>query len=68
MWEEGKGKGGWSFKIHRVPVSLSVGEFVEAFMGEEAGGWSVTEVVELGDGEWDKVCSFLSLKHVLFFC
>ncbi|TKX21500.1 hypothetical protein C1H76_5996 [Elsinoe australis] len=54
VWEEGKGKGGWSFKIHRVPVSLSVGEFVEAFMGEEAGGWSVTEVVELGDGEWDK--------------
>ncbi|KAF4551428.1 Hypothetical protein D9617_13g099270 [Elsinoe fawcettii] len=53
VWEEGRGKGGWGFKIHQVPISLSVGEFGEAML-ETIEGWEVTEVVELGDGEWSK--------------
>ncbi|PNS16099.1 GrpE, mitochondrial [Sphaceloma murrayae] len=58
VWEAGKGKAGWGFKIHRVPVSLSVVEFGEAVLGDGAAEWVVTEVVELGDGEWSKGTSF----------
>ncbi|KAF2228017.1 hypothetical protein BDZ85DRAFT_315513 [Elsinoe ampelina] len=56
VWEDGDGKKDWGFKIHRVPVVLSVVEFGEAVLGEEekVGEWEVTEVEELGDGEWSK--------------
>ncbi|KAG8629227.1 hypothetical protein KVT40_003092 [Elsinoe batatas] len=56
VWENGNGKKDWGFKIHRVPVVLSVGEFGEAVLGEEekVGEWEITEVEELGDGGWSK--------------
>ncbi|KAF2151166.1 hypothetical protein K461DRAFT_258171 [Myriangium duriaei CBS 260.36] len=56
VWEPGTGSK-WGFKIHRVPTSLSVGEFLEAMCGgdgDAAKGACATEVVELGDGAWSK--------------
>lgn len=62
VWESDAGSD-WSFTIHRVPTSLTVGEFLDAMMGDDAEGSSCTEVVELGDGEWSKV-SILSSGFV----
>lgn len=56
VWEAGAGTD-WSFKIHRVPTSLTVNEFLDAMMDKEAEGSACTEVVELGDGDWSKVSS-----------
>ncbi|GAM82037.1 hypothetical protein ANO11243_000160 [Dothideomycetidae sp. 11243] len=63
VWD-GKVGDNWGFKIHRVPTSLSVGEFLDAMSGgeeEATKGLACTEVIEIGDGKWDKVCAFCEM-------
>lgn len=57
VWESGKG-GNPRFSINKVGTGISIGELVELLRGveaEECKGWVLTEVRELGDGEWEKV-------------
>ena len=66
VWQPRK-TSNFTFVVYKVATSLSVGELIELLLDKEGNGckgWRVTEVVELGDGEWSKV-SFVLLMLVL---
>lgn len=47
----------FKFDINRVPLSLTVGDVIEAVSGKEGDeikAWCLTEVIEVGDGKWSK--------------
>ena len=56
VWENGSS--GWDFKINKASISLTVNEVIELVLGKEGDdckGFCVTEVTEIGDGEFSKV-------------
>ena len=47
----------FKFDVNRVPLSLTVGDVIEAVSGKEGDEiktWCLTEVVEIGDGKWSR--------------
>lgn len=54
IWEKGTGFD-WTFKRYQIPVSMSVDELIEAMTEGKGEGMALTEVVELGDGDFSKV-------------
>ena len=47
------------FKVFKVSTNFTVKMVIENTLkkkcGDECGGWAATEIVERGDGQWDKV-------------
>lgn len=57
VWE--KADTNFQVKIWTVPTVVSVRDIIEKLLGkegEDCKGWALTEVNELGDGEFSKVC------------
>lgn len=65
IWEEKFHGKAYDFKIFKVAVGFSVKDVVDRVMMRKKGeeekhggckGWGITEVVEVGDGRFVKVC------------
>lgn len=57
VWESGTNPD-WAFDRNKAALSMGVGELLEVLTekdGDECQGWAMTEVLEIGNGVFDKV-------------